>query len=89
MKYLKLSLLILHCFFSFLTIAQQPSKLSLQDVIQQSLQHNYNIQIETINLKLLNNTSTISEAGLLPKLDASYTYKSGSEDTEYVCLQDQ
>ena len=74
--------IILLCLIS-MTPTHGKTKLSLHHIIEQTLQTNYSIRIQNKELTILKNTSTISEAGLVPNINASYSYTRSSEDTEY------
>ncbi len=55
---------------------------SLTDCLHEGLQNNYSLKIERNSQRISDNNATIGNAGFLPTLDASASYKGNTEDTE-------
>ncbi|WP_131539500.1 TolC family protein [Pedobacter nototheniae] len=64
---------------SFSLLAQE--KLSLQEAITVALQNNYDIKISKNNINIAKNNANIGNAGMLPKLDGTYTNGGSIQNT--------
>jgi outer membrane protein TolC len=61
---------------------QAQSELSLQGAIERTLQNNYNIQLVKKDLQIADNNVSYGNAGFLPSLDLTGSYKVTGEDSE-------
>ncbi|MCZ4245241.1 TolC family protein [Pedobacter punctiformis] len=72
-------IIILLSLCSFSLLAQE--KLSLQEAITVALRNNYDIKISKNNTNIAKNNANIGNAGMLPKLDGTYTNGGSIQNT--------
>jgi outer membrane protein TolC len=86
MKMIRAISFIAICLVSFVTLSSQ-TKLTLQDAVSKTLDNNYNILMVKKDVEIAENSVDIGNAGFLPTLDATGSYRYSAEDAETVTSQ--
>ncbi|HKG07580.1 MAG TPA: TolC family protein, partial [Pedobacter sp.] len=74
-------LLLLFALFSVTKAGLAQEKLSLQDAITLALKNNYDIKLVNNDVQIARNNTNIGNAGLLPRLDGSFTEGGSRQNT--------